>query len=150
MADKVRTGTHYYFAYGSNMDQTQMAQRCPGSQMIGIATIHGYRFAIDAVGVATIIPDEAGTVYGVLWLVSERDVLRLDRYEGVAAGCYRRESISVQMQNNKDQEALVYISNRPRWSHPWGTGSPYMDNIERWARFYDFPSEYLAELHRLI
>ena len=137
-----------YIAYGSNMDQTQMAQRCPDSQMIGIASIKGYRFAIDEVGVATIIPDEAGTVYGILWQVSEDDVRRLDRYEGIAAGCYRRESIPVQRQNNNDQDALVYISNRPLWSQPWGTGSPYMDNIERWAGFYEFPLEYLTELHQ--
>lgn len=44
-----------YFAYGSNMDEAaQMAERCPGAEVIGLATLPGYRFVINQRGVATL------------------------------------------------------------------------------------------------
>lgn len=46
---------YYYFAYGSNMDIEQMKHRCPSSVEAGVALVNGYRFALDAAGVATIL-----------------------------------------------------------------------------------------------
>jgi hypothetical protein len=37
----------YYFAYGSNMDEKQMASRCPGSQLVGRARLLAHSFLIN-------------------------------------------------------------------------------------------------------
>lgn len=42
----------YYFAYGSNMDMDmeQMRWRCPDAKRIDTAVLHGWKFALDEVG----------------------------------------------------------------------------------------------------
>ncbi len=62
-----------YFAYGSNMDPVQMAERAPGGRALGAARLAGWRltFTRDSPawggGVGHIEPDEADEVWGVLW-----------------------------------------------------------------------------------
>jgi len=51
-----------YFAYGSNMWRHQMAvQRCPGAEFSGVGLLRGWRFLINARGVATIVPEAGWT-----------------------------------------------------------------------------------------
>jgi len=42
-----------YFAYGSNMDKDQMANRCPESNFAGTALLKDYRFIINRRGIPT-------------------------------------------------------------------------------------------------
>ena len=101
-----------YFAYGSNMDENQMAQRCPDSVLVGKAVLKDYAFCLDSEGVATIIPRRGSAVEGLVWNISPADEHRLDIREGVASGCYRKDSITVSMAGTP-VNALVYISCRP-------------------------------------
>ena len=132
----------YYFAYGSNMDFDQMAQRCPGAKFYKKGFLLGYRFAIDAACVATIIPDDTSFVEGILWKVSENELKQLDLYEGVANGCYRRATVDIMRSQYDTVEAIVYISNRPERKIADGTGSPYMKRIAEVAYAYEFPTSY--------
>ena len=43
----------FYFAYGSNMNQEQMKNRCLKSRPLGKVSLLGYRFIINSKGVAT-------------------------------------------------------------------------------------------------
>ena len=49
-----------YFAYGSNINLDQMAQRCPDAQVVGPVTLENYellfRGNLRGAGVATIAP----------------------------------------------------------------------------------------------
>ncbi|KAI9663530.1 MAG: hypothetical protein M1831_002539 [Alyxoria varia] len=100
MASKAKTNTGnshantLYFAYGSNLSQEQMAQRCPNSTYVGVAFLPGYRWHINIRGYANVIklkdPVEAPAaeinpigVYGLVYSLPERDEAVLDRYEGV-------------------------------------------------------------------
>ena len=107
-----------------------------------------YRFAIDQAGVATVIQDIRSYVQGILWSVTQNDIKNLDRYEGVAQNCYRKEYNDV---IKKDRcgtviEALVYVSCRPEWDKPSGTGSEYMRRILRSAYHHGFREEYVKTL----
>mgnify|MGYP006305897221 CR=1 FL=1 len=42
--------TTLYFAYGSNMDEDQMYDRCPGATLAGMATLDEYAFIINEIG----------------------------------------------------------------------------------------------------
>ena len=59
-----------YFAYGSNINLDQMAQRCPDAQVVGPVTLENYellfRGNLRGAGVATIAPREGSTVYKYL------------------------------------------------------------------------------------
>ena len=91
----------YYFAYGSNMDPTQMEHRCPAAVPVGLGVLSGFRLTFDYWSkrrkcyVADIVsePVEASNVWGVLWFVTNSDLVALDGYEGVSTGSYRRITV---------------------------------------------------------
>ena len=138
----------YYFAYGSNMDEKQMAYRCPDAVKVSKGYLYAYRFAIDQAGVATVIPDPRNYVEGIVWSVSKNDIRNLDLYEGVAVNCYRKDYPTVVLNDKAGTsiEPLVYISCRPEWSRPSGTGSPYMRNILKAAARHHFRQDYMQLL----
>lgn len=83
----------YYFAYGSNMHEPRMLARCPGARLVGKAVLAGFRLVERLY--ADVEPHSDQVVEGVLWTVSETDLRRLDYYEGVHAGVYRRRVLPV-------------------------------------------------------
>ncbi len=69
-----------YIAYGSNINLEQMAFRCPHSKVVGVSEIKGYE--LEFRGVATIVLKENASVPVLIWELDERDLPRLNRYEG--------------------------------------------------------------------
>ncbi len=69
-----------YFAYGSNMNVSQMQQRCPGVTRIGTFRLEGFRLVFKYH--ADIIPAVGCSVHGGLWEISEDNEVALDGYEG--------------------------------------------------------------------
>ena len=104
-----------YFAYGSNMASSQMADRCSGAVCLGVARLPDYRLAFDAWSnrrgglVADVLPALGSEVWGVLWTVTEEHAEALDRYEGVARGQYRREDVRVESAAGEQIEAFAYV-----------------------------------------
>lgn len=86
-----------YFAYGSNLQLAQMAQRCPASIFSGRATLPGYRWQINQRGVANVVPcDEPGCkVEGLIYLINSKDEKSLDRSEGVARDFYQKHLLKM-------------------------------------------------------
>jgi gamma-glutamylcyclotransferase len=102
-----------YFAFGSNMVATQMHQRCPAAQDMGMARLDGWRFLINQEGYATIIPDQSAYVLGVLWSLTSACEAALDDYEEIATGLYTKAYIEIQ-----DTPALVYLATNALPGHP--------------------------------
>lgn len=95
-----------YVAYGSNMHFEQMKMRCPDSYIIGIGCVEDYE--LEFKGVATITMRTGLFVPVVLWMISERDEIALDHYEGVAVGLYRKEIIKVKLESiNRENDVLA-------------------------------------------
>ncbi|MEW6259137.1 MAG: gamma-glutamylcyclotransferase family protein [Thermodesulfobacteriota bacterium] len=97
-----------YFAYGSNMDRAQMNSRCPENRRIGKATLPGYRWIITTRGYANVVPCQEEAVEGVLYEISESDEAELDRYEGVASGCYEKKTVRILL-NGDVTHAMIYV-----------------------------------------
>ena len=97
-----------YFAYGSNMNPARMAKRCPGAIALGGAVLLNHRLAerlyadIDFVSGAT--------VEGVLYLISEANLARLDSFEGYPK-VYRRLWLEVEFDGGIYQ-AITYEMSR--------------------------------------
>ena len=138
-----KPGRMLYFAYGSNMDEEQMAYRCPDAEKLTKVTIPDYRFALDEAGVATILPTQGDHVEGLLWSVTPADIKRLDRYEGIAVGCYRKEMLPID-DYRPGCEALVYLSNRDLT--PRRERSGYMERIIQAAVDHQFTKPYIQML----
>lgn len=138
-----------YFAYGSNMDIAQMEERCPEAVLLGRAALDGYELAFDTAGYLTVVENTASHVQGALWAVSEVHVKSLDRYEGVASDCYRKEFVSVSREAMPQaMDALAYISNRtPVCYQTRKLG--YISRVVEAARVLDLDEQTQAQLAAL-
>jgi len=107
--------TKLYIAYGSNMDERQMAFRCSGAKLKGVSEIEGYRliFKGSKTGAyATIEKEEGHKVPVVVWEIEPTDEHSLDRYEGFPT-FYYKEWIELDLAGEKAQ-GMVYMMDQDR------------------------------------
>lgn len=127
----------FYIAYGSNMSEVQMAQRCPDAVLIGTGRVDGYEllFKGSLTGCYATIEKEADAfVPVVLWRISAADERRLDVYEGFPKFYYKK-NIPVEMDKGIIR-GLVYIMHENRQfgvPEDW-----YYQNMERDYRKFGF------------
>ena len=81
-----------YFAYGSNLDLEQMAQRCPDAEIVGPVRLENYELRFSGSGFATVAPRKGSVVYGLVWKITPNCEQSLDRYEGYPR-FYRRDYV---------------------------------------------------------
>ena len=104
----------YYFAYGSNLNKKQMLERCPESKPMFVATLRNYKLVFVGWsrqwrgGVASIKPFRGEIVLGAIYELSDRDLKRLDKYEGYP-GNYNRLKVTVFDEDGEPIEAMTYI-----------------------------------------
>jgi len=98
-----------YFAYGSNMNNGQMAGRCPNATNLGPAVLKGWGLRERLHADIEKSADEE--VYGVLWGVTDECIRALDYYEGVPS-YYVKKHVMVKMRGcAATVMALVYVMN---------------------------------------
>lgn len=105
---------HLYFAYGSNLNVSQMQRRCPTAQPAWKATLTDWRLQYR--GVLNIVPALGEKVEGAVWWTTDRDEIALDKYEGCDKNCgpsglYRKEIMKVECEDGVTRRAYVYIMN---------------------------------------
>lgn len=131
-----------YIAYGSNMDEGQMAHRCPTARLLGQTEVEGYRllFKGSLTGAyATIEPQEGGRVPALVWEIGEADEASLDRYEGFPSFYYKKD-LTVSL-GGQEVTAMAYIMDeRRRLGEPSGT---YYGVLEKAYKKFGFPMEIL-------
>ncbi len=104
----------YYFAYGSNLNQKQMLERCPDSKPMFIVNLPNYKLVFVGWsrqwrgGVASIRPFRGEKVLGAIYEVSDRDLRRLDSYEGYPRS-YNRLNVTVFDEDGEPIKAITYI-----------------------------------------
>lgn len=127
--------TQWYFAYGSNMSMQQMRKRTGSVPESLVARLKGYRLAFrkyrDTEEVyADILPDKTKEVIGVAYQCSDKALEQLDIFEGVTGNCYRRENITIQLEDSNEKiTAVAYLGSlafSEIESHP---SQEYLDRI---------------------
>ncbi len=104
----------YYFAYGSNLNQRQMMERCPDSEPKFITSLPNYKLVFVGWsrqwrgGLASIRPFRGEKVLGAVYEVSDRDLRRLDSYEGYPRS-YNRLNVTVFDEGGEPIKAITYI-----------------------------------------
>ena len=141
----------HYFAYGSNMNRTQMQRRCPLSNFVCVARLADYQFGITRhsrlrdCGTANVFPGPGKEVWGVVYEVSDSELLILDRFEDG----YRRAIMPVYALGDGVEpfDALIYIAevevNVPL------PNSEYKRLIVEGAKHWQLPRAYIATLESL-
>ena len=121
----------------------QMAIRCPGARLLGQASLAAHAFLINEHGVATVVPREGSTVWGVIWEITTQHEKELDYYEGVRRGLYAKERVAVNCPGTGAVEALIYTATNQRSGLP---RPGYLESIIAAASYHKLPSNYVEFL----
>lgn len=132
-----------YFAYGSNMNSAQMAQRCPDAHIVGWGFLpkHALVFAGHSqrwgAATADIRPKLGTRVLGILYSISKSDLAALDRAEGYPY-VYDRKNVVVHAEGGLGNvKALTYFMSERR---PLGApASAYVEPIRAVYRALGVP-----------
>ena len=148
-----RPGEHvWYFAYGANMHDRAFRQRRrmrPVDQRVG--RIRGYRLRFNLEGrpkgraaPANLAADAEAEVWGVLYKVTRRDLLRLDATEGVPGRGYRPQWFEAEDRDGRMLSVVAYIA---RGNETDGTPSlRYLTLLREGARANGLPGHWLQFL----
>ncbi len=136
MRTQLRPRRTRYFAYGGNIIAADMAERCPDAREIGVASLPGWRFAITRQGYATILPEPAASVMGVLWWITSRCQQVLDEFEDVSGGLYRHATLAIE-----GVPALLYLAVDTTAGKP---RAGYLEAIIAAAEARGFPRDYVS------
>jgi gamma-glutamylcyclotransferase (GGCT)/AIG2-like uncharacterized protein YtfP len=99
----------FYFAYGSNLDVTQMLQRCPSAKFIGKAVLNNHRLEIRKH--MDIDQVQGEQVEGIVYSMTKQDIAVLDRYEGVPYS-YNKLRVTVKVGNLIVPNVVSYMKNK--------------------------------------
>lgn len=138
------------FAFGSNMHRPQMQSRCPSATVLGPGILHDFRIGFSGTSrrwngaVATIEMAPGRRCFGLLYQITETDLVRLDGYEGVFSNIYERITVPIHRgTSGRPRRAHAYrLCGETRPGVPSGT---YLDLIRRAYREWGFDEQDLVD-----
>jgi cation transport regulator ChaC len=145
----------WYFAYGANMHDSAFRVR-RGIQPVEHRSGHikGYRLRFNLDGrprgkaaPANLHPDPEAEVWGVLYRITRRDLIRLDSTEGVPGRGYRHVEIEAEDYNGRIIQAITYIAQGKEVD-----GKPsrrYITLLREGARAHGLPESYIRFLENV-
>ena len=136
-----------YFAYGSNMASSTLAERAVGARRVGIGRLLDHRLGFTLPShrwggrAADIVPEIGGVVWGVLWRVE--DAGALDGFEVR----YDRIEVAVEEDPGQTMSAFTYRVRAELRADDEGIPAPaYLARLVVGAGEAGIPDEYLAFL----
>ena len=146
----------WYFGYGSNMNRAIFCERRRMSpRAVRWGWLEDHRLSFDLpVGpgeraVANVRPEAGARTCGVLWLLDEGELARLDLTEGVHRGYYLRVPVKVVVDDGERLPAFTYQSLRGVSGRK--PSARYLGLLVEGARQHGLPVEYVTflESHEL-
>jgi gamma-glutamylcyclotransferase (GGCT)/AIG2-like uncharacterized protein YtfP len=150
-----------YYAYGSNMDWSQMKERCPSAKFVAVAEFPNHRLAFTrksrdrGCGVSDVVPDINGNVWGVVYEIAETEIGLLDRREGYRPGrdrmenSYIREVRHVLRDGDKNEPLLVSIYIGIPQDNPPKPNAEYQRLLVDGAIRWRLPQKYIEKLKQI-
>ncbi len=137
-----------YFAYGSNMETSQMALRVPGAHPLARGRLAGFRFRCNKIGrdgsaKANLEVADGAEVWGVVFDLPPDGFRSLDPFEGG----YRRRSVEVEIEVGSLVWCEVYVSDQT--STTLLPTRAYRDRMARGAIEHGLPKDYCAAVRDL-
>ena len=138
-----------YFAYGSNMDQEQMHERCPRAVLFGPAVLNDYHLAFTIFsptrlcGCADIVSSFGDRVHGLLYRLTDAEMEAMDAFEGHPIH-YQRIPVRI---NYQDGEVDAYSYEVVYKKENLRPSPHYLGLLQSAAILHKFPEEYQAFLH---
>jgi len=142
----------WYFAYGSNLSKERLRRRIGEWMEEHNATLKGFRLTFaksysgHTSGKADIKPDPSGEVKGVIYSVTESQLSKLDKYEGVGIGVYRRKRVNVESEG-KLVSATTYVMVREIC--PLKPSNEYLEHILKGLEEHGYSKEVMEEVRKI-
>jgi cation transport regulator ChaC len=152
--DDVKTlicGEALYFAYGSNMLEKQMRERCKSVNKIGNGVLRNYKIVFNRKGsyhdgaVASIERSDGGQLWGVIWKIRVSELLELDKIEDPEA--YKREKVVVSTQDGTTYSCHAYVA-IPQTAE-LRPDDQYLKTVIEGAKEAGLPDDYIRLLESL-
>jgi gamma-glutamylcyclotransferase (GGCT)/AIG2-like uncharacterized protein YtfP len=119
-----------------------------------VCVLKGYRLAFNKQGdsgdiFANIVAEHNGEVWGVIYLCDEAAMAKLDIWEGVANGHYRREPVTVVTKAGETVPAITYVAQAAYVCAEGRPSDGYLGKILKGAVEHDLPAEYIKSIKEL-
>lgn len=141
-------GEELYFAYGSNMAEEQMKERCKSAVRVCVGVLEDHEIVFNRKGtyrpggVASVQQSEGRRVYGVIWKIHSNEFWELDEKEDPKA--YVRKKVSVNTLSGESHSCHIYEAiPQPGVFKP---GKDYLKILVRGAREAGLPDDYVTHL----
>jgi cation transport regulator ChaC len=142
----------WYLAYGSNMHHSAFRERRGMQpQEWRVARVRGYRLRFNLEGrpkgkaaPANICPDPSGELWGVLYRITRRELLRLDRTEGVPGRHYRHVLVPAEDADGNVVFAVTYMA--PGLQEDRRPSFRYISLLREGARAHGLPPAWVQFL----
>lgn len=150
------------FAYGSNMDPEQLANKKIEMRNPRVAKIDGYQFGFTKKsnydgrlkqrtrrnGKANISQCEGSIVWGVLLDLTKNEVEDMDESEGTGDGHYHRKPVDV-ITDSGIVKAITYVAYPDKIIPNTAPLDWYLKHVIDGAEFQGLPLEYIKEIEKL-
>lgn len=141
-----------YFAYGSNMDLSRIQERIDRLPTYSVGFINDYVVVFNkqaakksGVGYANIEPSVGSRVWGLVYDLTEAELLEIDKHEGVAGNHYYRAGIDVHVPD-QIEHATTYIAHPEKTQDALLPEKKYLNHLL--AAKEILPSEYIQSIQQ--
>lgn len=151
----------YYFAYGKNMNPTEIESRLGMVEIEGIAILIDYDIDFfkysekDDTGKANVIPKKDSHVEGVVYKLSTDQLKKLDKCEGCRTKHYKRKKIKILLSNQIDEiTSYIYeayperIKYENSYGEPLSPSNEYLGHLITGAKVVGLSHEYIRRLEQ--
>ena len=135
------------------MDSETLKRRCPKAVYMGKAILPNWEVQFNFLsrtyngGVTGIEPAIAKLVRGILYEVSNEELLHLDTIEGIPEGIYYRQTIYVVDESGKMVKVATYRTTNPKG--PFKPTKKYVGLMIKGAKEHGLDPSYIKELESI-
>ena len=145
----------WYFAYGANMHDSAFRERrgmCPREWRPGLVRGYRLRFNLEErprgkAAPANLCADPVAEVWGVLYKITRRDLVRLDATEGVPWWRYRPLWLDAEDISGTALQAVTYIAQGDEDDR--SPSLRYLTLLREGARAHGLPEHYIRLLEQV-
>jgi len=136
----------WLFTYGSLMNPQRFNKIAGNWKYARKALLYGYQLIFSGEGSADIILAEPKSyVYGVAYQISDQQLGKLDRYEGVPNGFYHRKKVQVEMPSRKHSAYAYLKSQKSSLRRP---PSRYVKLVISGLRFHGYDEDVIRDIRK--
>ena len=134
-----------YAAFGSNLNVSQMAYRCPTAKVYAAGWLEDYQLVFQGTpgnAYANIVPQEGSRVPVLVWQLQPSDEKALDRYEGYPR-FYTKADLEVTLEDGTLLSAMAYVMTDLRTERSRPSAS-YLQSIVQGYQSAGFDTDIVA------